>query len=153
MKYSIDTSAIIDCWLLYPPDVFPALWDRLNELIDHGVLIGPEEALRELARKDDEAYRWARGHRSMFVPEDPRVQAEARQVLKRYPRLVDEEKETPDADPFVIALARVQGCSVVTREKLSRNPKERPKIPDVCRELGVQWLNILGMFRELGWKF
>ena len=40
MKYSIDTSSILDAWTrYYPPDVMPGLWKQLEELIDNGQLI------------------------------------------------------------------------------------------------------------------
>ncbi len=60
MKYSIDTSAILDGWnRYYPPDVFPGLWRRLEGLIGDGHLKATEEVRMELERKDDEAFSWA----------------------------------------------------------------------------------------------
>lgn len=39
MRYSIDTSAILDGWRRhYPPDVFPGLWTRMEGLIVAGHL-------------------------------------------------------------------------------------------------------------------
>lgn len=77
MKYSIDTSSILDGWRrYYPPDVFPALWDRIDELIASGALRATEEVLTELERKDDEVHEWARQRTDLFVPiEEPRIPA------------------------------------------------------------------------------
>ncbi len=37
VKYSIDTSAILDGWRrYYPPRAFPGLWIRMEELIQQG---------------------------------------------------------------------------------------------------------------------
>ena len=34
MKFCIDTSAWLDGWARdYPPDVFPSLWEKIDELI------------------------------------------------------------------------------------------------------------------------
>ena len=34
MKYSLDTSGILDGWRHYPPDIFPPVWERFDELIE-----------------------------------------------------------------------------------------------------------------------
>ncbi len=56
------------------------------------------------------------------------------------------------ADPFVITLAQRRELKVVTGERLSNNP-DTPKIPDVCNHYGVQWMNVLNMIQERGWRF
>ncbi|MHB8204852.1 MAG: DUF4411 family protein [Desulfomonilaceae bacterium] len=46
MKYSVNTSALLDGWLrYYPPDVFPPVWEKLDELIDDKILVTSEEVL------------------------------------------------------------------------------------------------------------
>ena len=58
-SYCIDTSAILDGWVRhYPIDTFPALWDRLDRLVDSGRLCTSDEVLRELEAKDDDALAW-----------------------------------------------------------------------------------------------
>ena len=53
MKYSLDTSAIVQAWRThYPPEVFPSVWQRLEELIDSGELRASEEVLYELERSE-----------------------------------------------------------------------------------------------------
>jgi hypothetical protein len=51
------------------------------------------------------------------------------------------------ADPFVIALAHVQGLTMVTAERASGSP-QKPRIPDVCAGIGVKCVPLLGMFKE-----
>jgi len=67
-------------------------------------------------------------------------------------KLIDTRKNRSGADPFVIALAKVEGCGVVTGEKPTNHP-ERPKIPDVCRAIGIPCINILQLCREQKWVF
>ena len=32
--YSIDTSSLVVCWIeLYPPEIFPPVWERLQRLM------------------------------------------------------------------------------------------------------------------------
>ena len=78
MKYSADTSAILDGWRrYYPPDVFPALWTQLGGLIESGEFAATEEVLFELEKGDDEVFQWAKLRKTrMFVPIDDRQQQE-----------------------------------------------------------------------------
>jgi len=47
--YCIDASSIIEAWLeTYRPRSFPSFWNRLDELIDSGELISPEEVRQEI---------------------------------------------------------------------------------------------------------
>jgi len=153
LPYSIDTSALLDGWVrYYPPDVFPPVWDRIRRLVGQGVLIATEEVLHELQKKDDGIYKWAKDNDRMFVPLDVQIQVEASRILTGHPRLVDTRRERSGADPFVIALAKVRSCPVVTGEARTGNPL-KPHIPDVCSDLGVRCLSLLELFRELGWQF
>lgn len=153
MRYSIDTSALLDGWVrYYPPDIFPALWSNLEALIAEGRLIATEEVLFELEKKDDELYEWAHTRRQMFVPMDNQIQVAVASILQNYERLVDTSKNRSTCDPFVIALAQVGSCIVVTGEKAS-GTLNRPRIPDVCGELGIESINLLHLIRKEGWIF
>ena len=154
MKYSIDTSAILDGWSrYYPPDVFPDLWDkRLDHLIAKGALRATEMVLQELERKHDEVYQWAKQRDALFIPINEEIQTHVSEILTKSPRLIDERSGRSNADPFVIALARMNGCAVLTGEKPTNRPN-RPKIPDVCDAFGIRWLSILEVFRQEGWTF
>jgi hypothetical protein len=156
--YCIDINALIDLWRRkYAPDVFPSLWEKIESLISRGELIAPREVLRELEKKDDELLRWAKSHKGMFIELDNEQQLLVRNILKEFPRLADENKETPDADPFVIALAMSKGWTVVTSEQpanLTVNPTARPKIPNACERFNVKCIyDLLEFFREQKWEF
>ena len=153
MIYSIDTSALLDGWVrYYPPDIFPSLWTNLEFLIDTQKLIAIEEVLVELKKKDDEVYKWAYKHHHMFMPIDNQIQTAVSNILNDYERLVDTSKNRSTCDPFVIALAQVTGCVVVTGERATGNLK-KPRIPDVCVELGIESINLLQLIRKEGWIF
>lgn len=153
MIYSIDTSAILDGWVRhYPPDVFPALWDRIDELIIDGKLRATEEVLFELKKKTDEVYKWAKSKSALFVPIDDDIQIAVANILQKHERLVDARKNRSAADPFVIALAQLNDCTVVTAEQPSNN-LSKPRIPDVCLALNIPSINLLQLVREEGWKF
>ena len=153
MAYCIDTSAILDGWVrYYPRDVFPTLWDKLEDMIAGGRLIAPDEVLKELSKNDDDLHAWARLQDGLFCPLEDDIQIATAEILGAFPKLVNNERNRSIADPFVIAVAKVRGLSVVTGEKRKGNPA-RPKIPDVCDAYGIKSLTLLELMKSEGWKF
>lgn len=153
MRYCFDSSSVLEGWVrYYPPDVFPGLWDRIDALIRNGDVRSPDEVREELNKKHDEVYAWAKARNELFVPLDDEIQAATRAVLEAFPRLVGELRDRNRADPFVIALAMVNGAAVVTEEKRA-GTRDRPRIPIVCDHFGIRHLRLLEMIRELGWQF
>jgi hypothetical protein len=152
MAFCIDSSGWLDGWTRnYPPDVFPTLWRKIEELIDAKEIIASEEVYVELAKKDDDLHDWIQGRKSMLVPPDEEIQTKVADLLGKYPRLVDTLKGRSQADPFVIATAVVFGAVVVTGEL--PGTAQKPRIPFVCQAEGVRSINFLEMIRELGLTF
>jgi hypothetical protein len=84
------------------------------------------------------------------------LQQEAAAIQARYPELVDARSGHESADPWVIALAKLQGWTVVSQETSANEKRKPPKsyyIPDVCRDLGVPCITLLGLMRREGWTF
>ena len=153
MAYSIDTSAILDGWRrYYPPDVFPQLWEEMRGLIQRGRLLAVEEVLHEIKRKDDEVADWVVRNQRLIVPLDGAIQIAVAEILNRFDRLVNTQRNRSLADPWVIALAQTRDLTVVTGER-ETGKLTRPMIPDVCRALGIRYINLLQLFREEGWVF
>ncbi len=151
--YVIDTSALIDLWrVYYPPDVFPTLWERnLEEIIRKGLLIAPKEVYNELQQRDDDLWNWAKDHKKMFIELDEEQAGQVKVIARRFPRLIDSEKTTPDADPFVIGLALSRSWTVIASE--SSNPGGKPRIPDVCRNYDIKCIKLVEFLRERGWRY
>jgi Domain of unknown function (DUF4411) len=153
LNYSLDTSALLDGWRrYYPPDMFPSVWSRLDACIHTGQLMATEEVLFELAKQDDDLYKWACERKSLFVPIEGSIQPVVSSILSHHKQLVDTRKNRSGADPFVIALAKVKDGVVVTGERPT-GQLDRPNIPDVCEAMGIRWLTLLQLFREQGWTF
>src|SRR5579864_2924291 len=148
MPYSIDTSGFLDAWVRnYPSDVFPTIWQQMDGAARDGTLVASDEVLRELERKDDGAHAWVKARPQMLVPLDSEIEEHVRDIMRRYPRLVDTKKGRSVGDPFVIAVARVRNLTVITAENATGKP-DVPRIPDVCDDLGIPWIRMLDFFRE-----
>ena len=151
MTYCIDTSSLIAAWQeRYTIENFPGFWAKMDALIIDGRLIAPVDVLHETKKRSDELHGWLKARRAMFRELNDAVQIEASQILAQFPRLVSERKLRTSADPFVIALARVEGLQLVTDEKPTGS-MSRPNIPDVCNELGMAAIGILDLIRKEKW--
>jgi hypothetical protein len=111
-----------------------------------------EEVLRELERKDDGIHKWIKERETIVVQIDAEVQSHVTQIMSKYGRLVDSKKNRSVGDPWVIALAQARRFTVVTGEKAT-GTLVKPKIPDVCRDLGIPCIGIIDFFREQGWRW
>jgi hypothetical protein len=151
VSYSVDTSALLDLWhRCYPPDVFGALWERLDSLASRGGLLAIDEVKRELEKKDDGLHKWIVARSSMIVTLDRSIQERAASIINRFPSLTNTKSVMRgSADPFVIALAQERNLTVVTAEK---SKPTKPRIPDVCGVLRVPCVELVEMFRKEGWK-
>lgn len=153
MGFSLDTSGLLDAWVRhYPPDVFPAIWSEMDISAKHGEIFAIEEVVRELEKKDDGIHGWVKLREKMIVPIDAEIQKHVVEIMAKYGRLVDSKKSRSLGDPWVIALARARGLTVVTGEKPTGS-LGKPKIPDVCKDLGIACVEIVEFFRKQGWRW
>lgn len=139
----------------YPTDIFESMVVKVDELIAEIRFLAPklvEEELTAVGTAD--LIEWAKARNKMFVPLSD-VLVEAQSIQNRFPGLRDPKAEYEEADAYVIALAKLQDGVVVTQETSAaekRNPKRTHFIPDVCRELGLPCISLLGLMRREGWK-
>lgn len=145
--YVIDTCSLLALTETYPKDVFPGVWDKVDEMIDDGVLISCDDVLEELASKDDDVLAWAKARSHIFKELDDPIQVSAIEILQTHANLVDVKNNKSSADPFLVATARVYGGTVVTEENFSGGP-EKSKIPDVCRDYEIDCIDLLDMLRR-----
>ena len=155
--YSVDTNVLMDWQARYfPTDVFESLVASVDVLVSEGRWLSPEIVEEELnAVGTAETIAWAKARPSVFVPLQD-VLAEGLSIQNRFPGLKDPKSEFEEADAYVIALAKLRNGIVVTQETPAaekRNPKRTHFIPDVCRELGLTCISLLGLMRREGWKF
>ena len=154
----MDASALIDLYKDYPEDRFEGLWNTdLPEIINEDIFKAPNEVFKEL--QDEDLVVWAKKHKKMFKQLDEFQISKSLEIVSKFPKLIDPDKEIPDADPFVIALTlekdeqrRLKGNAanvVVSHE----NVKHQNKIPAVCSHYNLECIQNIEMFRRLDWKF
>ena len=152
-RYCFDTSALMQPFVeVYPPNVFTRLWELMDDAIEAGVIVAPDAVLDEIEKKDDDLKAWAKDRSGMFLPLEQPIQAATTEVLTQFPKLIEAGKQRTEADPFVVALARVHKLAVITEE--SRNAtRKKTRIPEVCDHYSVTSMNFLGFMQAMGWSF
>lgn len=153
LLYSFDTSVWINGRRdLFPPDLFPTLWDKLEGTIMAGAIRSIDVVKDELGKKDDATTAWAAGQPDLFVTLEEDVQFATADVLAQHPKMMGRGGSRNAADPFVVGLALARHGVVVTQETRSRS-LEKPRIPDVCLDLGVRCIPLVDVIRDQGWTF
>lgn len=151
--YVFDTSALIGAWVRsYPPENFPNFWDNLDAMAQQGRILVPEEVYKELAAKQDELMEWVQDRTEwLLAPTTTAVMLKVRDVLGRHPGLAKPSTGRDKADPFVVATAWQLGMTVVTEER--GGSAQKPKIPSVCADLGIECQSVVDVIRRERWTF
>jgi hypothetical protein len=133
---------------------------KIEDVILEGRLFAPDAVFREIER-DTELEEWAKQRKTMFKKITPEIWNAAQEITARFPNLAKPGRFVEAADPFVVALARVENhpahtslyedsseCIVVTEEGGGLQ-----QIPAACRAFGVSSINLVELFQREGWIF
>lgn len=121
----------------------------MEQHIDQGELVAPHEVYEELAQGKDDLFEFVKKKQNRLFKDLDIEQARfIFEVKARFPKLSDDNKAVPDADPFVVALAVKKGRKVVTSES-QRSPF---KIPAACRFYQIPCLSPADFIQENRWE-
>lgn len=157
-RYCLDTNVLIQAWQkYYSPKLCPDYWSVLNKLGEDGIIFLPHLVYQEIIRTDDDLNKWIRGSKIPVLMPDTNVTNILRTIFEADPlhqTLVDNTKKRSLADPWVIAHALNEKAVVVTKEeKVTAANASRIKIPNVCENLGVPWINDFEFIERMNIRF
>ena len=157
-KYCIDANVLIQAWQkYYNPKFCPDYWNILVELGQEGIIFIPELVFEEITRTEDDLSKWLKKSNIPINKISESVTNCLKSIYAQNPlhkNLVDNTKARSLADPWVIAHALNENSTVVTKEeKVTALSSQRIKIPNVCDNMGVRWINDFEFVNELGIKF
>lgn len=144
--YCLDTSALINAWNKhYSPVVLPSIWAAVEALAAEQIAVSCRAVYKELAKQDDDLFAWSKKHRAMFEEPTASVTQQIREVMAAFPNIAAIGGTTNEADPWVVAHAKIRGAIVVTYEQRQNNikPTKPPKMPNVCEAFDVPWTPML----------
>jgi hypothetical protein len=151
--YVFDTSSFIRAWHeAYPIDVMQTFWIRLHDAIIGGLVVAPDEVLRETSKRSDELHKWLKEREEhCIVSIDDDLEEAVVELLEKNPRMAMNRKGASAADAWVVALAKIRRGTVISEETMTDSQK-RPKIPGVCKDNNVNCENLLAFMRALKWR-
>lgn len=158
VNYCLDANVLIQAWQkYYSPKFCPDFWDILNELGNKGRIFIPQMVYEEVIRSEDDLSKWIKNGKLPVRKIDEKVTECLKEIYSKDPihkHLVDNIKQRSLADPWIIAHAINEEATVVTQEnKETAINSKRIKIPNVCDNMGVRWINDFQMIEELEIQF
>ena len=153
-KYCLDANVLIQAWQkYYNPKFCPDYWDILIELGRQDIIFVPELVYEEITRTEDDLSVWLKNSKISIKKIREPVTICLQNIYSSTPshkNLVDNTKARSLADPWVIAHALHENATVVTKEeKVTALNSNKVKIPNVCDNMSVRWINDFQFIDEL----
>jgi hypothetical protein len=144
----------------YPIDQVPEFWDWLQYQGEQGSVKIPLEIMDEIrqGRDEDPLVEWIETPevlKALLLKEDLDPALVRRTVDTYAPDLTDSELLQIGSDPFLIAYALAapaDRCVVTIETSRPKAQRQNRKVPDVCRDLGVQSCGPFQLNRDLGFS-
>lgn len=157
-KYCLDANVLIQAWQkYYSPKFCPDYWNILNQLGLNGRIFIPQLVFEEITRTEDELAEWLKSSKISIHEIDGAVAQCLKRIYENNPLhqyLVDNTKQRSLADPWVVAHALNDNACIVTKEeKVTASNTTRIKIPNVCDNMGIRWINDFQLISELNIQF
>lgn len=156
MKYCLDANTFIEAHRrYYALDTFPVVWQWL---LDNKTQLGTIGAVyRELVEFGDVLSEWVKQQKKSdffrFDDDNEAVQLNYIEVANtvnrdRYYSTEEKARFLRGADPWLIAYAITHGCILITHERPVGEGSKKVKIPNVCNEFNVAYLDTFTMLRQ-----
>ncbi|MFH1771848.1 MAG: DUF4411 family protein [Candidatus Omnitrophota bacterium] len=156
--YAVDTDVLINLMRYHPQDkpTYQAIWDEIETLIKQRGIFSTTVVYDEIIKyigKNDQLRKWAISHKkNFFIPLNQEIWQFGQDIMKKYPDLLDKKKlqtGEPEADPFLIALAKSEGATIITQERKDL----ANRIPIVASNYDVKCIDLYEFFEERKLKF
>jgi hypothetical protein len=143
----------------YAFDLVPTFWRVLVGEASNGRLLSIDRVKAEIDRGNDRLRQWANNDFARWFEPTNRDK-----ILRQYGLIMRwasshglfkdaakaEFADAENADPWLVAYAKVTNRTVVTNEQYSPDSRRKIKIPNVCTAFGVDYVDTFQMLRALG---
>lgn len=159
-RFLLDANVFIEAYQRYYSfDIAPSFWDALRQKASEGLLVSIDRVHGEINGygNDDELKGWVCNEGGACF-----MSTDSEDVIKAYAEVIswamsqtqfDQAAKTEFAtvaDSWLIACAKAHNYILVTHEEYKPGVKRRIPIPNVCRALGIPYINTFEMMRRLG---
>jgi hypothetical protein len=162
--YIADTNFFVQAHRMhYPLDVVPGFWRKLIDLEQRGLLVSLDKVRAEIVDYKDALSSWLTTElpatffkaTAGVLGEYARVTAWAMAHTQYTPAAKAEFCDDKVADAWIaaFALAHQPDAILLTHEKSEKDIKRKVKLPEVCTQFGLSYVNTIQMFRNLNETF
>jgi hypothetical protein len=163
--YVVDSNFFIQAHRAnYPLDVASSFWKKVKELADDGKIISIDKVKDEIYHNDDALKHWCVDNlpvtffkeTSGVISDYAVIAAWAASKSDHYlQKAIDEFLDANEADAWLVSYTHSDKINriVVTNELSQPARQNKVKIPEACSANGVQFVNTIEMFRQLGETF
>jgi len=158
-QYCLDSNVFIQAEMgPYGMDIVPAFWDFLDKKTDEGIIYSSIMVYNELKIGTSELSKWVKNRKDngLFVNPSESVQNKYTEIANyTYTNYRQEQAEIflEGADPWIIAHSKSNNSTVVTHESLVGPESKKVKIPNICNQFDVKYINSYDMLRTLNARF
>jgi predicted nuclease of predicted toxin-antitoxin system len=163
-SYLLDANIFIQAKRIYYRfKTFPSFWDLIVSEHSDDKLFSIDKVQSELLAINDDLADWLKNTlpKNFFRSSNDQEATDQYQILAPWvyslTRLSEPAKiqflDTDNADAFLVAYARAHDLILVTQELPAPNSQNIIKIPDVCDEFDVEWMNTFDWLEELDVQF
>ena len=156
-EYIIDSNILISSSRrFYPFDIMPGFWRQFLEKIDIKVVL-IDKVKEEIFSENDQLSDWLRENQACFIQKN----MSDIEVINAYSRIIQNVADNPRyseaakeefarvADSWICAHALAHKYVVVTEETYDPNSKKRVKIPNICKDYEIEYIDMIRFFREI----
>lgn len=160
-KYAIDANILISASRnFYSFEIAPSFWRQLIEK-GHNKIIIVDKIRDEICRNEDELSQWLKTNESFFIIKN----SGDNNILKNYAKIITSVKENEQykesakaefadvADSWLCAHAMTYDYIIVTQEIYEPDIKRKIKIPNICEEFNIDYINLLQFMKQIGIRF
>ena len=152
----LDSSAIIEFKSLITPEIETKVLTLLDQLVLQGKISFPRQVKIEVSGdgQDDLPAQWVLQNYSKIICNKSPEEHYVKEVLSKFPNLVEEDNMRDAADPYVLALVlQLQNngfdANLVSEDRVDRPPK-KISLQSACQEMSVEFIRTAAFLESIG---
>jgi hypothetical protein len=154
IEYVVDTNVFIDLDLWYPFECSSGFWSQLKKALEQKKFILLDVVVDEIKYSRANFKKWLEEQKKNgFVTKiSDEAREKAVEINNKY-KMIDENSGNSQIDTYLIAYALLNNLKIFTREGPRKKLDELYKIPDTCKELGIECIRSPKLFfSHIGYK-
>lgn len=161
-EFILDTSSISQLFSAFSSRNFPTLWGDFDRLAQNGQAVSVRAVRTELtalSRVSGAVRHLENLNAQFFAAPTPQEEALVQQMASTpglsaaANRWVSKARQGKvDADPYLVAKARTVAIAALVTEE-SQDAAKTDRLPAVCRQFGIDCIDLDEMIFRLGWRF